>query len=174
MQALHINWLSGRSHLTPLGVVLAAAALLCTAWVVQDYVQADAEWQSLQARQARQVRANQTKRGGVSVAPLARDDALSASQIDAQLHRPWNALLRAIEQRSVKDVALISIDVQGTGNSLHVTGEAKDMEHALAYVKALRRAPELSKVYLTGQEEKLSGTQKVVRFSLDAHWGDAP
>ena len=48
MQALHIHWLSGRSHLTPLGVVLAAAALLCTAWVVQDYVQADAEWQSLQ------------------------------------------------------------------------------------------------------------------------------
>ncbi|WP_342617520.1 PilN domain-containing protein [Rhodoferax sp. GW822-FHT02A01] len=174
MQALNIRWSAGKGHLTPMGVLLAAAGLLCAAWVAQDYLQADAEWQTLQARQARQSRASQgSKRNPVSIAPLARDDAQSASQIDAQLHRPWDALLRAVERLSTKDVALISIEVQATEGSLRLTGEAKDMEHALVYVKTLRRSPELRKVYLTGQEEKLSGTQKVVRFSLDASWVDA-
>lgn len=175
MQALHINWLARSRNITPVGLVLGVAALLCTAVVAQDYLQADAEWQSLQSRQARQAKLGQSpKRTAVSTVPLARDDAQSAAQIDAQLQRPWNALLHALERTTSKDVALVSADLQAAGNSVHLTAEAKDMEHALAYVKKLRQAPELSRVYLTGQEEKLSGTQKVVRFTLDANWGATP
>ena len=175
MQALHINWQAGPRHVTLLGVALAAAGLLCTAWVALDYQQADAEWQSLLARQSRQTRASPpSKSRGITVAPLAREDAQSASQLDAQLQRPWDALLHTIEETSVKDVALISLDVQTASSSVHMVGDAKDMEHAQAYVKKLRQAPALKKVYLTSQEEQRSGTQKLLRFSLDASWSDSP
>lgn len=178
MQALQLNWQAGPRYITLVGVALAAAGLLCSAWVLLDYQQADAEWQSLQARQARLERAAKPGKSRaaptVAVAPLAREDAQSASQIDAQLHRPWDALLHAIEQTHVKDVALISVDIQAAASSVHLVGDAKTMDQALAYVKQLRQSPALKKVYLTGQEEKLSGTQKVLRFSLDASWSDAP
>lgn len=178
MQALQLNWRAGPRYVTLVGGVMAVAGLFCSAWVLLDYQQVDAQWQSLQARQARLARATLPNKrhttATVVATPLAREDAQSALQIDAQLHRPWDALLHAIEQTSVKDVALISVDVQAAAGSVHLVGDAKTMEQALAYVKQLSQTSALRKVYLTGQEEKLSGTQKVLRFSLDASWSDAP
>jgi hypothetical protein len=181
MQALQIDWQAGPRRITLVGVALAVAALVCSAWVVLDYQQADDQWQSLQARQARQDRQARSGQAGNRMAtaaspasPLARDEAQSAAHIDTQLQRPWDALLHAIERQSTKDVALISVDVQAASGSLHLVGEARDMAHALAYVKQLRQLPQLTKVYLTGQEEKLSGGHKVLRFALDASWSAAP
>jgi Tfp pilus assembly protein PilN len=107
------------------------------------------------------------------VPPLAREDALSVAQIDTQLQRPWDALLHALEQCHVENVALISVEVQGTSGNLRLVGEAKDMDHALAYVRLLRQSPALRSVYLSGQEEKDLISGKVVRFSLDASWSAA-
>ncbi len=182
MQALAIHFGARRHPATAMGLLLMAAALLGLAWVAQDFAEADAQWQTLQARQARQDRQMRStqpaKRLEVGAAPLARGDAQPGAPIDAhidtQLQRPWNALLHALEEHSMKDVALISVDAQSAAGSLHLVAEARDMAHALAYVKHLRASPLLSRVYLTGQEEKLSGTQKLIRFSLDADWGAAP
>jgi hypothetical protein len=175
MQALNIHWISTRRHVTLTGLVLSIAGILCAVWVMLDYQQADAEWQSLQARQARLARANQptnqpASRSTAVAPPLARDEALSAAQIDTQLQRPWDALLLTLEQRRVENVTLISVEVQAASGNLHLVGEAKDMDHALAYVRLLRQSPELRNVYLSGQEEKDLASGKVVRFSLDANW----
>ncbi len=193
MQALNIRWSAARRPFTATGLLLAVAGLLSAAWVALDWQDAATEWQQLQARQARLTRAGQTSKrspaasttatasaassanaNASGTAPLAREDAQSAAQIDAQLQRPWDALLHSIEQSQVKDVALISLDVQAASSSLHLVGEAKDMDHALAYVKQLSRAPSVQKVYLSGQEEKQNGAQKVLRFSLDASWVQTP
>ena len=203
MQALNIRWRAGRRPFTATGLLLAVAGLLSAAWVALDWQDAATEWQQLQARQARLARAAQTSKrtpaAATSVAtsasastsanananasaspspsgtaPLPREDAQSAAQIDAQLQRPWDALLHSVEQSQVKDVALISLDVQAAASSLHLVGEAKDMDHALAYVKQLSRSPSVQKVYLSGQEEKQNGAQKVLRFSLDASWVQTP
>jgi Tfp pilus assembly protein PilN len=175
MQALHIHWPATGRIFTPLGVVLAAAGLLCAAWVAQDYTQADGEWLALQARQARLVRTSQpARRSSATAIPAAREASEPALQVAAPLRKPWEALLQTLERQGRKDVALVSIDAQAATGSLHLTAEAQDMEHALAYVRALRQAPALKKVYLTGQEERQAGTRKVVRFTLDASWADAP
>ncbi len=181
MQALNIRWSAARRPFTATGLLLAVVGLLSAAWVALDWQDAATEWQQLQARQARLTRAGQTSKrtpaasaNPSGTAPLAREDAQSAAQIDAQLQRPWDVLLHSIEQSQVKDVALISLDVQVASSSLHLVGEAKDMEHALAYVKQLSRSPSVQKVYLSGQEEKQNGAQKVLRFSLDASWVQTP
>jgi hypothetical protein len=171
MQALNIHWISTRRHVTLTGLVLSIAGALCAVWVMLDYQQADSEWQSLQARQARLARASQPASRASSVGPpLALDETVPTAQIDSQLQRPWDALLHALEQRRVDNVTLISVEVQAASGNLHLVGEARDMEHALAYVRLLRQAPELRSVYLSGQEEKDLPSGKVVRFSLDANW----
>lgn len=174
MQALNINWVGKRQHLALPGLLLAVAAALCAVFVLLDYQEADDEWQSLQARKARLARAGQPpQRSTVVMPPLAREEAMSVAQIDARLQRPWDALLHAIEQHHDADVALISIEVQADSGNLHLVAEARDMEHALAYVRSLRHAPALHKVYLSGQEEKQLVSGKVWRFSLDASWSEA-
>ena len=174
MQTLNINWISTRRHITLMGLVLAIAGTLCAAWVTLDYLDSDAEWQSLQARKTQLARVSQpASRSSAIVPPLAREEALSVTQIDTQLQRPWDALLHALEQRHVENVALISVEVQANSGNLHLVGEARDMDHALAYVRLLRQAPELRSVYLSGQEEKELASGKVVRFSLDASWNAA-
>ena len=175
MQTLDINWAARPRRLTPMGLLLAAAGLLCVAWVTLDYLELDAQRSSLLARQARLDRAEKGgKRVAQAAAPLKREDALSAAQIDAQLQLPWDALLHALEQRSSKNVALMGLDAQAGARSLHLVAEARNMADALAYVRQLRQAPQLQKIYLSGQEEKQAGTQKLLRFALDASWSDAP
>lgn len=175
MQALQINWVARPRHITPVGVLLAGAGLLCAAWVAMNYLDLDAERSSLQARQARMERADKAgKPASVAVAPLARDDAQSAAQIDAQLQLPWDNLLHTLEQRSSKNVALMGLDVQAASRSVHLVGEARNMADALAYVRQLRQAGALQKVFLSGQEDKQVAGQSVLRFSLDASWSDAP
>jgi hypothetical protein len=71
-------------------------------------------------------------------------------------------------------VALISVDVQAASSSLRLVGEARTMADALAYARSLRQSNHLQKVFMSGQEEKMAGTQKVLRFSLDADWKTAP
>ena len=39
------------------------------------------------------------------------------------------------------------------------------------FVKKLRASPVLRDVFVAGQEEKLVGSVKVIRFSVEATWG---
>ena len=176
MQALDINWVARPRTVTPLGLLLATAGLLCAAWVAQNYLELDAERSSLEARQARLNRAAKNGRSGkaVAVLPLARDDAQTAAQIDAQLQLPWDSLLHTLEQHSSPKVALMGLDVQAASHSVHLVGEARTMDDALAWVRQLRQAPQLQQLVLTSQEEKPAAGQKVQRFSLDASWSTAP
>lgn len=182
MQALQIQWRAQPRRTTPLSLVLALAAALCASWVALDYADADAEAQSLQARQVRldrmqrnnQRTSTKTTRsadaGKTDVA--ARDGAQATATMQTQLQRPWGSLLQTLEDTQVKDVALLHVDAQAANRTLRLVGEAKGMEPALAYARALGQSPDLKKVVLTGQESKLQNGVPVVRFALDAAWGE--
>jgi hypothetical protein len=181
LSALQLNWLVRPRIFSALGGVLAGAGVLCAAWVALNYLEVDAERSALLARQARLERTDRVAASDKSgskptpaLAPLARDDAQTAAQIAAQLQLPWDGLLHTLEQHPGKSVALISVDVQAASSSLRLVGEARSMTEALAYARSLRQSSHLQKVFVSGQEEKMAGTQKVLRFSLDADWKTTP
>ena len=175
MQALAINWAAKPRSITPIGLLLALAGMLCAIGVAMDYMDADAEQSALLARQNRSLPGDAPKkRNYIESEPLARDAALSAAQIDTQLQLPWNDFLQAIESTSLPSVALLGVEAQGSTRVLHLVGEAKEIEDVLAYVKKLRASPTLRDVFIAGQEEKLVNTVKVIRFTVDATWGSAP
>jgi hypothetical protein len=174
MQALAINWVARPRRITAVGALLALAGLLCAAFMAMDFLDADSEQTALLERQGRATQGDSPKkRSYVEAEPLARDAALTAAQIDAQLQLPWNEFLQAIESSRLASVALLGVEAQGSTRVLHLVGEAKEIEDVLAYVKKLRASPALHDVYLAGQEEKLVGGVKVIRFTLDATWGSA-
>ena len=75
-----------------------------------------------------------------------------------------------IESRSDPAVALLSVEAQGQSRTMRISGEAKTMADAVAYVGRLRESPRLTAVFLSGHDEKQAGAVTVVRFSLDAKW----
>lgn len=177
MQALHIHWRARPLRATPLGLVLALAALLCSTWVAMDYADAQEEADALQARQARlnRLQKNTQRSAAKAAAPAQQASgsaAASTAAAVAQLQRPWDALLHNLERAQTNDVALLSLDLQGAGRSLRLVGEAKGMEPALAYVKQLNQSPALQKVVLTGQESKVQNGMALTRFALDANWAE--
>jgi hypothetical protein len=174
MQALAINWAARPRRITTVCLLLALVGLLCAIGVGLDYLDADAEQTALMARQSRVSKGDAPKkRSYVESEPLARDAALTAAQIDTQLQLPWNDFLQAIESSNMPSVALLGVEAQGSARVLHLVGEAKEIEDVLAYVKKLRASPALHDVFLAGQEEKLVGAVKVIRFTVDATWGAA-
>ena len=178
MQALAINWAAKPRHITTIGLLLAVTGLLCATFVALDYQDADAEQTALTTRQSRVSTGDAPKkRSYVESEPLARDAALSAAlsaaQIDTQLQLPWSDFLQAIESSNLPTVALLGVEAQGSTRVLHLVGEAKEIEDVLAYVKKLRASRALHDVFLAGQEEKLVGAVKVIRFTVDATWGAA-
>jgi hypothetical protein len=175
MQELAINWVARPRRVTTIGLLLALTGLLCATFVALDYQDADTEQADLLSRQSRSARGDAPgKRSLAEASPLAGDAAVSAAQIDSQLQLPWNDFLHAIESSSMPSVALLGVEAQGSTRVLHLVGEAKDIEDVLAYVKKLRASPALRDVFLAGQEEKLVGAVKVIRFTVDATWGAAP
>jgi Tfp pilus assembly protein PilN len=174
MQALNIDWVAQPRRITPMGALLSVAALLCAVWVSLNWLDASDARDALLARQQRLARSAGPARVPVTSTPLARDDAQSAAQIDAQLARPWDALLHTLEKRSGAKVALLGLEVQGATRTLRLVGEAARVADVLDYVRALRQSPGLQNVYLSGQEEKLSGERKLLRFTVDASWSALP
>jgi hypothetical protein len=178
LPSLQLNWLARPRIVSPLGLLLAGAGLMCAAWVTLNYLEVDAERSARLERLERADKATASDKTGSkptpALAPLARDDAQTAAQIAAQLQLPWDGLLHTLEQHPSKSVALISVDVQAASSSLRLVGEARTMADALAYARSLRQSSQVQKVFVSGQEEKMAGPQKVLRFSLDADWKTVP
>jgi Tfp pilus assembly protein PilN len=130
---------------------------------------ADARIERMQARQKRD-RALQ-RRGEPAVQVLAETPAVRNGV--ARLNLPWDAILRELEQHADASIALISIESQGQGRSLRLTGEAKSMVDVLAYVGRLAASPGIAAATLSGHEVRPSGAVQVVRFSLDVSWRGA-
>ena len=183
MQALGFNFAGHRRLASPLGLLLLAAGAAAAAVVGLDYLEASEELARVQTRHERMVRLDSAARPGKRMAALpaiataassAAGDAANAAstvmRVTQQLQLPWDALLQDLETLDSPTVALLSLDAQGQARTLRLTGEAKSMGEALAYVGRLRALPSLDAALLTSHEEKLAGTVKVIRFTVDATW----
>jgi len=89
--------------------------------------------------------------------------AIGAIRID------WEALYRSIDQAVSEDVSLLAIRPNAAGKSLQISGEARDMAAALAFVEALRREP-LAHAALLSHQVKQNDPQHPIIFEISATW----
>lgn len=96
-----------------------------------------------------------------------------ANQVVHQLGLPWNALFNAVETSGGQGIALLSLAPDLHKGTVKISGEAKDFNALLNYVKQLSNCDVFASVMLQSHQIQQDDAEKPVRFSLLAHWKEA-
>lgn len=97
-----------------------------------------------------------------------------ANEVLNQITLPWDKLFQAVEWSSGKDVALLTIEPDAEKRVVKISGEAKNIEGVLSYVKHLSEQEIFTSVYLQSHQVQEQNPEKPVRFSLVAAWKETP
>ncbi len=98
-----------------------------------------------------------------------------ANQVVRQLNLPWNALFNAVEVSGGQSIALLSMEPDLQKGTVKISGEAKDLDALLNYVRQLSKHGVFGRVLLQSHHILQDVAEKPLRFSLLADWkGGAP
>ncbi len=100
---------------------------------------------------------------------LSADEARAVHQADAALSVAWERLFAAVDNATGEDVALLALRPNLSGHAVQISGEARDMAAALAFVESLRRAP-LQRVVLLSHNVRNNEPGRPVYFEISAEW----
>lgn len=148
--------------------LVAGCALAISIWGAYQSLQtkqSDVRSQLLQYGQ--QKRVETVVMASVQIAP---EQLHLMHQALSELALPWNNLFSALEQSSMNDVALFSLQPDSKKQQIIITGEAKNYPSILVYIDRLAKQPNLSEVYLQKHAVNDADKDKPVRFSIVAHW----
>jgi len=94
----------------------------------------------------------------------------SARAIMHRLSLPWDGLFNAVESGDAKTIALLSIQPNPERRTVTISGEAKNYDSVLAYIRLLEKSDPLVNVHMTNHKVELKDPQKPVSFTLLADW----
>ncbi|MBE0627102.1 MAG: PilN domain-containing protein [Burkholderiales bacterium] len=94
----------------------------------------------------------------------------SANEILIRLTLPWGELFASAESAGTPDVALLAIESETDKRRVKISGEAKNLESILDYLRYLKSRPTLADVYLQSHDLQKQDTQQPVRFVVNAEW----
>lgn len=95
-----------------------------------------------------------------------------ANDVLNQITLPWDKLFQAVEWSSGKDVALLTIEPDAEKHVVKISGEAKNIEAILNYVRHLSDQEIFNSVYLQSHQVQEQNPERPVRFALTATWKD--
>lgn len=159
-----------------LGVLLVAlAALAATADHYRTLTRQAAYWES------KADRIEALSRHRMHAAPPLSEQAAraqmlevkQANQVVRQLTLPWNALFRAVETAGGDGIALLSMEPDMQKGTVKISGEAKDLNALLNYVKQLSSRKVFGNVFLQDHKIQQTDPEKPLHFSLLADWKEA-
>jgi cell envelope opacity-associated protein A len=173
-QALHLDFLAGRSRSSRLGYLFLLAGLALAGWQLFDYsqqLQANAELRAeLKNTLARVNGADRDVRKPAPLTPGERTAMTQARGLTAQLNYPWASLLTLIETTQHPDVALLALDPKSRNGQLRLTAEAKDALSMMAYVGGLQNNSLLQNALLTTHQMQIQQPGTPLKFQILAQW----
>jgi Tfp pilus assembly protein PilN len=103
-----------------------------------------------------------------------RGSGLSAlkqsGDIARRLASPWGELLDALEHAQSDNVALLAVEPSVAQGRLRISGEAKDMDALIDYIKSLEGKAGIADLRLQTQQIKQNDAQHPLEFVLESHW----
>lgn len=114
-------------------------------------------------------------RAKASMDPRRLGDALvRANTVALELARPWDKAFVALESAEHPGVAVLAVEPDSKRTELRVVAEAPDVMAMLAYMEALRAAPQFARLTLQQHEVRAEEPGRPVRFTLVGQWRVEP
>jgi Tfp pilus assembly protein PilN len=158
------------------GTVLLAAALAVAGVLGARYAALEGELEEVEARAAALERA-----GRAAAAPASPRDAQAlaqeikqADEVLRQLALPWESLFRAVEACDGQDVALLALEPDAAKAMVKLSGEAKNFQAVLDYVRRLEAQPVFRHADLQSHQLQQQDRERPMRFVVLAGWRVRP
>lgn len=171
MRKLALDFQPRRPGLLPAILLLAGLVLGADQWF--EYAQLRDESEALHQRveqlQKRAARLEASQRGSRPENVFSADETKALRQAIGAVGVDWMALYEHVDRSVGDDIALLAIRPNASGKSVQISGEARRMDDALAFVEALHAAP-LSDVVLLSHQIKQNDPQRPIVFEIAATW----
>lgn len=174
LRALALDFKQTPRHWSALGLLLLLSGALVLGFVANTERTLTGQIELVEARMEVLAKRGKIKPAQPLDAQELQQDIRQANDILQQLSLPWDALFKAVEATSEKEIALLSIQPDVHKRSVRIGGEARDFDALLAYITRLEQSKILNHVYLTSHEVRSQDAEKPVRFSLLANWSVQP
>ena len=153
-------------------VLLLAGLLLCAdAWLEASTLrsQLDEVESKLAQAKRRADRIDVSRRDSRPENVFSADESKALRQAIGAIRIDWERLYRGIDEAPTENISLLAIRPNAAGKSVQISGEARDMKAALAFVEALRREP-LDNAALLSHQLKQNDPQRPIIFEISATW----
>ncbi len=173
MRALSLDFRRPERSASWVGIALLLAALAAAVAGGGRYLQLANELAA--ERSSLREAATATRKRPVAAASSSDPQALAAelkhaNEILLQLTLPWGELFASAESAGTPEVALLAIESETDKRRVKISGEAKNLESILDYLRYLESRPALADVYLQSHELQKQDAQQPVRFVVSAQW----
>lgn len=178
MRALALDFQRDGKPLPWPGLLLLATALaglVALAGYHRDLAERNAVWEArverierLSSGRARAARPLDEKATRTQILEVQQ-----ANQVLRQLGLPWNALFKALETSAGDGVALLSMEPDTRKGTVSISGEAKDLDAMLDFIRRLGTRDVFTSVFLRNHQVQQQDPQRPVRFTLVAVWKGA-
>ncbi len=171
MTQLQLDYQQGTKPFPWIGVALLGIALcasLLIGWYYQSLTEKTVYWQAKGGQISGGREHARTDNGANTALEIKH-----ANEVLNRIDLPWERLFRAVESSSGREVALLAMEPDAEKSEMKITGEAKNIEAVLKYIRLLAEQKVFSNVYLQSHQVELRNAEHPVRFSLVATWGTA-
>lgn len=153
-----------------LGVVL----LLLVVYLLRQTMSKITYWEAREARIVQQQK--HTRQPRTPMARINKATQQELKQVDdilRQLNLPWEALFDALELAASEQIGLLSLQPSISGQTIRITGEARDLTALVEYVQALELEPVLKNVHLASYKTRQDHPRRPIVFSIIATWHES-
>ncbi len=174
MRALRLDYRDDSSLRNVFGYVLLALALalmLAIGWYFSTLRQQTSQVEAAIDGMHAQINGQAAVSAASTLPPQKLAEVIKFSNHTIhQLNLPWDVLFIQLEKAKSDGIALLGVEPNTNASSIKVTGEAKDYEAMLKYVRSLSAQGVLQGVYLVDHKMDDQNPDKPIRFSLEASW----
>ena len=171
MRDLGLDFQPRRPGLLTVVLLLAGIVLCADAWLEDSALRGRLDEVEAKLTQAKR-RADRVDAGKRDSRPenvFSAEEAKTLRQTIGLIRIDWEQLYRSIDAATSEDIALLAIRPSAAGKAVQISGEARNMAAALAFVEALLREP-LDKAVLLSHQIKQSDPQQPILFEIAATW----
>lgn len=154
------------------GYALLAVSLVAAAEMTQRFHAAKVE---LEQRMATQGLLNAERPAAQKIPKQRVDEQVKeVENVMRQLTLPWGELIQSVENAGSKDVAILQLQPEAQQRVLRITGEARNQEAMVDYLKRLAEARGFASVHLLSHQVQQDDPHRPVQFAAQASFKGLP